>query len=173
MRKIVSRRFNWPDNTLAVILSVFLSYVSFGTAPVHALDPNLRLTQYMHKSWGTQDGSVPAAMSSITQTADGFLWFSALSQGIYRFDGVRFVSRTLPTHDKAMSTIVEVYGDHAGGLWALGESDIVHLKNGVITSRFNLDGFQSFEHISEDPDGSLWVVRGGGPYSRCTPLPCY
>ena len=122
MRKIASRRFNWPDNTLAVILSVFLSYVSFGTAPVHALDPNLRLTQYMHKSWGTQDGSVPAAMSSITQTADGFLWFSALSQGIYRFDGVRFVSRTLPTHDKAMSTIVEVYGDHAGGLWALGEA---------------------------------------------------
>jgi signal transduction histidine kinase/ligand-binding sensor domain-containing protein len=161
MRKIAPRRFNWPGNILAVILCVFLSYVLFGTTPVHALDPNLRLTQYMHKSWGTQDGSLPAAMSSITQTSDGFLWFSALSQGIYRFDGVRFVPRTLPTHDKAMSTIVNVYGDRAGGLWALGERDIVHLNNGVVTSRFNLDGLQSFEHISEDPDGSLWVVRGG------------
>src|SRR6202162_4657043 len=74
MRKIVPRCFNWPSNTLAVILCVFLSYVLFGTAPVHALDPNLRLTQYMHKAWGTQDGSLPAAMSSITQTSDGFLW---------------------------------------------------------------------------------------------------
>jgi hypothetical protein len=30
MRKTVPRRFNWPDNTLAVILSVFLSYLSSG-----------------------------------------------------------------------------------------------------------------------------------------------
>ena len=143
------------------MLCASLLNLLLGVAPLHALDPNLRLTQYMHKSWGTQDGSLPAAMSSITQTSDGFLWFSALSQGIYRFDGVRFVPRTLPTQDKAMSTIVNVYGDHAGGLWALGERDIVHLKNGMVTSHFNLDGLQSFEHISEDPDGSLWVVRGG------------
>ena len=117
-----------------------LLYLLLRVTPLHALDPNLRLTQYMHKSWGTQDGSLPAAMSSITQTSDGFLWFSALPKDIYRFDGVRFVSRTLPTHDKAMSTIVNVYGDHAGGLWALGERDIVHLKSGVVTSHFNLDG---------------------------------
>jgi hypothetical protein len=36
MRKIVPRRFNWPRNTLAVILCVFLSYVLFGTTPIHA-----------------------------------------------------------------------------------------------------------------------------------------
>ena len=119
MLKVVRRRFNRLGKTLAVILCVFPSYLSFGTGSVHALDPNLRVTQYMHKSWRTQDGSLPAAMSSITQTSDGFLWLSALSQGIYRFDGVRFVPKTLSMHDKAMSTIVNVYGDHAGGLWAL------------------------------------------------------
>jgi len=138
-----------------------LLYLLLSAVPIQALDPNLRLTQYMHKSWATQDGTLPAAMSSITQTSDGFLWFSALSQGIYRFDGVQFAPRTLSTRDKPMSTIVNVYGDHAGGLWALGERDIVHLKNGVVTSHLNLEGLQSFEHISEDPDGSLWVVRGG------------
>jgi len=153
--------FRLTAMTLKAMLGSHLLSLIVGVVPVHALDPNLRVTQYLHKSWGTQDGSLPAAMSSITQTSDGFLWFSALSQGIYRFDGVRFVSRTLPTHDKAMSAVVNVYGDHAGGLWALGERDIVHLKNGVVASRFDLDGLQSFEHISEDPDGSLWVVRGG------------
>ena len=47
-----------------------------------------------------------------------------------------------------------------GGLWALGEREIVHLKGGVVTSHFNLDGLQHIQQISEDPDGSLWVVRG-------------
>ncbi len=139
----------------------YLLCLLLGAVPVLALDPNLHLTQYTHKSWATQDGSLPAPMSSITQTSDGFLWFSALSQRIYRFDGVRFVPRTLSTPDKAMSTIVNVYGDRAGGLWALGERDIVHLESGMVRSHFNLDGLQSFEHISEDPQGSLWVVRGG------------
>ena len=45
-------------------------------APAHALDPNKRLTQYLHTSWRIQDGSLPAGMFSITQTSDGFLWFS-------------------------------------------------------------------------------------------------
>ncbi len=63
MRKIVPRRFNWPSNTLAV-LCLFLSYLLFGTAPVHALDPNKRVTQYIHTAWRTQDGSLPAGMYS-------------------------------------------------------------------------------------------------------------
>ena len=159
-----SRRQLFIDDRRMIRMAMLcgsLLYLLLSAVPIQALDPNLRLTQYMHKSWATQDGSLPAAMSSITQTSDGFLWFSALSQGIYRFDGVQFAPRTLSTRDKPMSTIVNVYGDHAGGLWALGERDIVHLKNGVVTSHLNLEGLQSFEHISEDPDGSLWVVRGG------------
>ena len=43
------------------------------------------------------------------------------------------------------------------GQW---EREIVHLKGGVVTSHFDLDGLQQFQQISEDPDGSLWVVRG-------------
>ena len=126
----------------------YLLCLLLGAVPVLALDPNLHLTQYIHKSWATQDGSLPAAMSSITQTSDGFLWFSALSQGIYRFDGVRFVPWTLSTPDKAMSTIVNVYGDHAGGLWALGERDIVHLESGVVSSHFNLDGLRALNTLA-------------------------
>ena len=68
--------------------------------------------------------------------------------------------------------IVNVYGDHAGGLWVLGEREIVHLKGGVVTSHFDVDGLQQFQQISEDPDGSLWVVRGGSRFRRA-PLPYY
>ena len=168
MRKIVPRRFNWPGNTLAVIVCVFLPYVSFGTAPVHALDPNLRLTQYIHNSWRTQDGSAPAAdIISIAQTSDGFLWFVA-ARGLYRFDGFRFVLWALPP-TVSMHEIASVFGDGSGGLWVLGDDEIVYLKAGLVSSHFELRGVQSTQNISEDPDGSLWVVRGS-PGSLDSPL---
>ena len=161
MRRIVPCRFNWPGKTLAV-LCLFLFYLSFGPGSIHALDPSKRLTQYMHTSWRMQDGSAPSGIEAIAQTSDGYLWFSSDSQGMYRFDGVRFLPWTWSPDGKTINAIVNVYGDHAGGLWVLGEREIVHLKGGVVTSHFNLDGLQHFQQISEEPDGSLWLVRGSG-----------
>ena len=118
MRKIVPRRFNWPSNTLAV-LCLFLFYLSFGTAPVHALDPNKRVTQYIHTAWRTQDGSLPAGMYHIVQTSDGFLWFLSLPADIYRFDGIRFLPWRLPA-GAPIDRSLNIFADHAGGLWVLG-----------------------------------------------------
>ena len=165
MGKIASYRsplvsFDWACNKVIAILGSYLFCLLVQAAPVQALDPNLRLTQYLHNSKGIQDDSAPAGISAIAQTSDGYLWLASDSQGLYRFDGVRFLPWTLSVNGKAIESIVNVYGDHAGGLWVLGEREIVHVKNGVVTSHFNLDGFQGFQHISEDPDGSLWVVRG-------------
>src|SRR5271165_4387174 len=153
-------RFKWPCRRIAATLASGVTCVLLMAGPVHALDPNKHLTQYMHTSWRIQDGSAPAGIEAIAQTLDGYLWFSSDSQGLYRFDGVRFLPWTLSLDGKTINSIVKVYGDHAGGLWALGEREIVHLKDGVVISHFNLDGLQQFQQISEDPDGSLWVVRG-------------
>jgi signal transduction histidine kinase/ligand-binding sensor domain-containing protein len=130
-----------------------------------ALDSDKRLTQYLHNSWRIQDGSAPAGMFAIAQTSDGYLWLASDSQGLYRFDGVRFLPWTVRVGGKTIKTIVNVYGDHAGGLWVLSEREILHMKGGVVTSQLNLDGLEQFRHISEEPDGSLWVVRGGNAVS--------
>ncbi|MFZ2001867.1 MAG: two-component regulator propeller domain-containing protein [Candidatus Sulfotelmatobacter sp.] len=152
-------RFSWSRMTTAAALVCHLTCIVLLAGTVHALDPNKRLTQYMHTSWRIQDGSAPSGIEAIAQTLDGYLWFSSDSQGLYRFDGVRFLPWTLSSNGKTINKIVNVYGDHAGGLWVLGEREIVHLKGGVVTSHFNVDGLQQFQQISEDPDGSLWVVR--------------
>jgi signal transduction histidine kinase/ligand-binding sensor domain-containing protein len=174
MRKIASGRsvlvrFIWPRTMLAAMLGGgCFFYLLFGTAPVHALDPNKRLTQYIHTSWRIQDGSAPAAdMLSIAQTSDGFLWFVA-ARSLYRFDGVRFVPWALPA-TVSMHQIANVFGDRSGGLWVVGENEIVDLKGGIVSSHFELRGVQSTQNISEDPDGSLWLVRGS-PSSLDSPL---
>jgi len=141
------------------MLSGCLACILLAAGTAHALDPNQHLTQYIHTSWRTQDGSAPAAdMFSIAQTSDGFLWFVA-ARGLYRFDGVRFVPWALPS-TVSMHAIANVFGDRSGGLWAVGDDEIVYLKGGIVSSHFELRGVQSTQNISEDPDGSLWVVRG-------------
>ncbi len=147
--------FSWARGTIAATLSCCLTCVLLLAGPAHALDPNKRLTQYMHTSWRAQDGSAPAGIEAIAQTSDGYLWFSSDFQGLYRFDGVRFLPWTLSPNGKTINAVMNVYGDHAGGLWALGEREIVHLKDGVVASHFELQG-TTFQSISEDPDGSLW-----------------
>ncbi len=152
-------RFNWARAAIAAVLGAFITPILFLGSAVHALDPNNRLTQYIHTSWRTQDGSLPAGMFSITQTSDGFLWFLSLPGDIYRFDGVRFVPRHTPA-DFSSSTIGSILADHEGGLWVVAD-ELIHLKGGVVTSHFAVDG-TAFQSLSQDPDGSLWVATQHG-----------
>ncbi len=146
---------------MAALLAACLAWAPFFPDTVHALDPNRRLTQYMHTSWRIQDGSVSAGMFSVAQTSDGFLWLTSVSEGMYRFDGIRFVPWTLPVDGRTIDHIVSVHDDHAGGLWAVGEHEVFHMKGGVVTSHFRLEGQNRTRNISVDPDGSLWTLQAG------------
>ncbi|HEX2460182.1 MAG TPA: hypothetical protein VHJ58_08525, partial [Vicinamibacterales bacterium] len=137
-RRPILRRFRWPRATL-IVLGSCLTCIVLMPRPVHALDPGIRLTQYLHTSWRIQDGSVPAGMFSITQTSDGFLWLLSLPGDLYRFDGVRFVRWPVPPGPSG-----KVFADSAGGLWVTAR-EVVHLKKGVVASHFELDGTHAFQ----------------------------
>ncbi|MGO9307202.1 MAG: two-component regulator propeller domain-containing protein [Candidatus Korobacteraceae bacterium] len=154
-------RLNVARGAIAATLGCCLACVLLLTGTIHALDPNKHITQYMHTSWRTQDGSLPTGMHEINHTSDGFLWFVSLPGDIYRFDGVRFVPWHLPG-GIPFSDASNVFADHLGGLWVIGQPELVHLKNGVVTSHFQLEGTM-FQTVSEDPDGSLWMVRSRAP----------
>ena len=166
MGKMASRRrfllrASWPRTTFAAALACHLACILLLAGMVHALDPNKRLTQYIHTAWRIQDGSLPTGMHEIKQTSDGFLWLVSLPGDIYRFDGVRFVPWHLPA-GLPFKIASNVLADHAGGLWVVGDPELVHLKEGIVTSHFRLEGTM-FQTVSGDPDGSLWMVRGRAP----------
>jgi signal transduction histidine kinase/ligand-binding sensor domain-containing protein len=105
-------------------------------------------------------------MLSVTQSSDGFLWFTSLSQNMYRYDGVQLVPWTLSVGRKPIDRIMSVFADRRGGLWAIDEHEIVHLKGGAIISHFPLRWQMRTEYISEDPDGSLWVMQAGNDVDK-------
>src|SRR5436190_12994766 len=45
--------------------------------------------QYRFDNWTTDNGLPQNSVNAITQTRDGYLWFTT-SDGLVRFDGVRF-----------------------------------------------------------------------------------
>ncbi len=137
----------------------------FCTPSAFALDPDKRVTQYIHASWRVQDGSLPAGMYHIVQTSDGFLWFLSLPADIYRFDGVRFVPWRLPD-GVSINRSMNIFADHRGGLWVLGTREVVRLQDGAVSSRFQLE-VGMFQSVSEAPDGSLWVLRRSSDAALC------
>src|SRR6266567_3050771 len=72
-----------------------VAYVSLAIAvglPNHAaaLDAQRPLTQALLRIWQSQQGLPRAAIQSICQTHEGYLWLGT-QEGLFRFDGVRFV----------------------------------------------------------------------------------
>jgi len=164
-RRLLPPRFSWPSATIVATLRSCLTCVLLLAGAVHALDPNKRVTQYIHSAWRTQDGSLPAGMYHIVQTSDGFLWFLSLPADLYRFDGVRFRPWRLPAGvpiDRSMN----IFADHAGGLWVLGPREMVRLKGAAVSSHFQLEGGM-FQSVSEAADGSLWVLGGNSDAPLC------
>ncbi len=81
------------------------------------LDPNHKLTQYLHRTWQTQAGLSQASIYVVTQTHDGYLWVGTQS-GIVRFDGVEFK----PVRALQENSLGEIWAramveDTAGRLW--------------------------------------------------------
>ncbi len=160
-RRPLLLRFNRACAAIAATLGSCLICGFLLAGTLHALDPNKHLTQYIHNSWRIQDGSAPSGIYAITQTSDGFLWLLSSRGEIYRFDGIQFLRWHLPADAEAIGRTRNIVADRADGLWVFGADGIAHLENGVVTSHFQLNGLEANPlNISQDTDGSIWVVRG-------------
>ena len=60
----------------------------------------------------------------------------------------------------------KVFADRSGGLWVVSKG-LVHLKGGIVVSRFELKGLHGFQSFSEDPDGTVWVGLRGQDAPLC------
>ena len=133
--------------------------------PAWSLDPYRALTQYLRRSWTSDQGLPQNSVQAIAQTPDGFVWL-ATQEGLARFDGVEFEVHSAAT-DPAFSVnnvqSLLVSGD--GTLWVGTEG------GGVV--RRTAAGFQalripenarsrSVRCLAEAPAGTVWAGTSGG-----------
>src|SRR5580700_11756423 len=131
-----------------------LSLLAVGSA--RALDPTRHISQYGHSSWRIQDGYFGSQPVSITQTTDGYLWVET-EGGIFRFDGVQFVSWTSLTGEKLPSTDYwPMLGARDGSLYIGTDSGLLRWAN-QCSIRY-LDG-ETIGGIIQDEKGQIWFTH--------------
>src|SRR5258708_35907262 len=121
-----------------------------------ASNPNKPLTEYTHTVWTHKDGLPSAFIYSIAQTQDGYLWL-ATTDGLVRFDGVRFVHWRPKTGYKALLGVVRTLcAVRDGSLWVGTASGlVVHIRGDDLTIA-SVEA--SPEAMLEDSDGTIWVA---------------
>ncbi len=116
-------------NPFFLFLPTFLLFFSFfGNVNIYG--------QYRFDTWTTDNGLPQNGIRQITQTPDGYLWFTTFD-GIVRFDGVKFT-----TFDKSNTKgiinnrFTGIYCDKDGTLYAttMENGVLTILKNGVFSS---------------------------------------
>ncbi len=147
--------------TLAILaLTLFLQ-----PKPAQALDPQRPLTQALLRIWQVQQGLPRAAIFSIRQTSDGYLWLGT-QVGLYRFDGVRFVAvQGGPGRALDKLWIQDLCEDRNHNLWiATDDAGLIRMQ-GRTTSRLGRTEGLPSDHVRcllVDRHGELWAGTDKG-----------
>ncbi|QJR12905.1 hypothetical protein DSM104443_03999 [Usitatibacter rugosus] len=120
---------------------------------------DLRLT-----TWSPRDG-VPTGISTLVQASDGYLWIAS-TNGLHRFDGLRFEPVEIPRDDRLSSiAIFELFAPSSGGVWiGFSFGGAAFLKDGQATIYTEREGLPpgSVMSFTEDHDGRIWMGGTGG-----------
>lgn len=134
------------NRLLVLLLTAILAVPSVNARPVwHA------------RRWEPVDG-VPAAISSLAQTKDGFIWIGSIT-GLYRFDGIKFEQMPDPRAAYLSQSVIALLADESGGLWIGHESGGISYYKAGEQRAIKAAAFDDVIHqLLKAPDGSLWGV---------------
>jgi len=129
-----------------------------------ALSPDLRITQFHHTAWTTEDGA-PTGLEALAQTSDGYLWLAAAG-GLFRFDGVRFERIDGIGGERLLSSnIMTLFAAPRGGLWLgyrFGGASFI--QDGKVKNYGESAGLPggSVTGFAQDHAGVMWATTTWG-----------
>ena len=146
-----SRHHSSASGLLAVLLMIVAGHAL-------ALDPSLKISQYVLDQWQIPEGLPQNSAGSIARTPDGYLWIGT-EEGLARFDGVRFVVFDRSNETAIPSNLILVlHVDRTGRLWIGTQDGLAVLKDGRFEPYNAVAGLAHVPILSilDDRKGRLW-----------------
>jgi len=107
--------------------------------------------------WTQADGIPANSVTSVVQTADGYLWIGTQA-GLTRFDGLRFDAQELTGLPGIGSEDVSrLVRDRAGDLWVGARSGVAQFREGRPV-RIPVEDIAGVRDVAADPDGGVWLT---------------
>jgi signal transduction histidine kinase/ligand-binding sensor domain-containing protein len=105
---------------------------------------SVNLAQYRIENWSTEQGLPYKTVRGVWQTRDGYLW-AATSDGLARFDGVRFTVFNTANSPGLTTNRLEFLAETLdGSLWISGEyGGLFRLRGGVFSAFTTAEGLPS------------------------------
>jgi signal transduction histidine kinase/ligand-binding sensor domain-containing protein len=157
----MTRTRHAASSRAAVCLAILLAWCGRAWALNAALD----ITQYAHTAWTIREGFFNAALTSIAQTPDGYLWLGTES-GLLRFDGIRAVPWRAQAGEHLPSNhILKLLASRDGRLWIGTTAGLASWKDGRLLTYPELAG-HTVAALLEDSQGTVWVGTIAIPNAR-------
>ena len=130
--------------------------------PLFGLDAPASVSQYIHDSWGKEQGLTGGAIYAIGQSSDGYLWIGT-ERGLVRFDGVNFTLIQRPISDAApVGPVRGLIGDNQGNLWIRLEGPRMLLyRDGVFEDPYTRLDLQDITFTAETSDYDQRIILSG------------
>lgn len=111
---------------------VLIGLTAFAAQRAQGLEPQTPLTQYFHRVWRFGDANLLGTPQGITQTSDGYIWVTS-SNGLFRFDGVRF-TRWVPPAGEALpsDSMWHLLGARDGSLYVGTDRGLARITAGHV-----------------------------------------
>jgi signal transduction histidine kinase/ligand-binding sensor domain-containing protein len=156
--------FSSVPSSMNGLIRVLLILVLLDARTASALDPTRHITELVHRVWDRKSG-VPADISALAQSTDGYLWVGSL-RGLYRFDGTQFQKFEpesgvpLPSHE--INSVFAVPGDKLWIGFRTGGASV--LEAGKLINYSSVDGLPEgrVNGFAQDRNGRVWVATRGG-----------
>ena len=136
-----------------------------GASTARALDPNKKLTQYVHRTWQTPEGLSQTSVYSVTQTHDGYRGIGTQS-GVLRFDGAEFTPiRALQSNSLGDVWARSMMEDGGGHLWILtNDFQLIRITGSKVKVFSEEDGLptQYFSCLVRGSGDDVWACTPTG-----------
>ncbi|WP_230291223.1 triple tyrosine motif-containing protein [Croceicoccus sp. Ery5] len=143
---------------VALAFAAMQPAIAAGTpAEAETRPPERNLGQLRHTRWTVEDGA-PPLIRGITQDRDGFIWLAS-SNGLFRFDGIRFDAMPVSGHDDLPPNFSAVIGLAGGAvLAAYDDGAMVLYRKGRFHRVPPMPDAAPVIYFRQGGDGTIWAV---------------